>query len=513
MTTLHRSARALLVAAAASALALGSATTAVSAPAAPEGAPVSTPVDFPLEDGVLMSYVVLTKDNPGHTKRTERAIEQSGGTVVQSWAQIGVVVAHSTDGEFLEQVTQHRAVQSAGPTRTEAVKEGTPGDLNWSNGPGASGWNRDKQAYDVDVLGQRTAGDGEADSLEHYQWGNRAVGADDAHTVSQGSAGITVGILDSGIDATHPDLDEQVDPSASVNCSNAGVPDQDPGAWADDHGHGTHVAGTVAAEDDGRGTVGIAPNVKVAAVKTGNVDGWFYPEYVVCGFVWAADHGIDVTNSSYYSDPMMYWCEDQPLQAPAIAAVQRAVDYATDNGVTNVAAAGNAATDLANLETDSTSPNDSEPIDRVINSGCVDMPAQLDGVVTVSATSTAPREDGAWYLEDLVTWEVGDAQPLAVFSNYGDGQIDVAAPGYPILSTVPTWYYDDPAAAYEAWGGTSMASPHAAGVAALLASEHPDASPAELTAMLEQQAIDLGAPGYDEFYGQGLVNAEAAVTG
>ena len=132
----------------------------------------------------------------------------------------------------------------------------------------------------------------------------------------------------------------------------------------------------------------------MASVKVVNDDGFIYPEYAVCGFVWAGMRGMDVTNNSYYVDPFMYYCEDQPDQYAAKEAVRRAVEWSTRQGVVHAAAAGNAATDLANNTTDNTSPDDGTPVNRTINSGCEDIPTELDGVVTVSSMQQFPAGSG-----------------------------------------------------------------------------------------------------------------------
>ena len=80
----------------------------------------------------------------------------------------------------------------------------------------------------------------------------------------------------------------------------------------DDNGHGTHTAGTIAAAANGIGIVGVAPNVQIAGIKAGNADGFFFPEAVVCAFMWAGTHGFDVTNNSYFADPYLFNCKNDP---------------------------------------------------------------------------------------------------------------------------------------------------------------------------------------------------------
>src|SRR3990172_5979903 len=109
---------------------------------------------------------------------------------------------------------------------------------------------------------------------------------------------MVVGDIDAGLDYTHPDLAPNVDFANGVSCV-CGAPNQDPAAWNDDNGHGAYTAGTMAAAANGIGIVGVAPNVKIAAIKAGNAAGFFFPEAVVGPFMWAGTHHIQVTNNSY----------------------------------------------------------------------------------------------------------------------------------------------------------------------------------------------------------------------
>src|SRR6185312_9806634 len=112
---------------------------------------------------------------------------------------------------------------------------------------------------------------------------------------------------------------------------------------------------TIAAAVNGIGIVGVAPNVKIAGIKSGNADGFFFPEAVVCGFMWAGSHGFNVTNNSYFADPWLFNCKNDPGQRAIWKAEQRAIKYAMQNGVLVVAAEGNQADDLAHPTQDATS--------------------------------------------------------------------------------------------------------------------------------------------------------------
>ncbi|MDX6284246.1 MAG: hypothetical protein QOH03_5317 [Kribbellaceae bacterium] len=431
--------------------------------------------------GILMNYVVNTKPVPIHVDRAEQAIEAAGGTVVQSYGDIGVIIAQSTSTTFRTDVKLGRngeSVQSVGATRTAAVSEGPVGAAK----PAQAAAKGLQAGEATPVL----------DPREGEQWDMVQIKADQAHKVTDGTHRVLVGINDSGVDDTHPDLAPNFDAADSVNCINNGVPDTTPGAWRPTTStHGTHVAGTVAAARNGVGIVGVAPGVRIASVKVVNDDGFIYPEYSICGFVWAAEHKMDVTNHSYFIDPYTFWCKDDPDQGPVQEAVRRAVAFATSKGVLSVAAAGNSNYDLANKTTDNTSPNDTTPVARTINNDCLDIPTELPGVITVASTTNTKAKSS--------------------FSNFGLNKIDVAAPGSSILSTLP-------GNKYGLASGTSMASPHVAGVAALIKSSRPWLKPAEIEKALRAEADDQACPAVvdarctgttanNAFFGEGLVDA------
>ena len=438
----------------------------------------------PVPDGATMSYVVNTMANNGQMQKAGRAVADAGGTVVQEWPQIGVIVAHATHASFRDDLLDSRfgnAVQSVGATRTVAVTEGTPSAAALAAG----------KASTDDANAAPTP-----DPLEAQQWDMQQIKADQAHAITDGSRDVLVGVLDSGIDATHPDLAPNLDTADSVGCTNAGVPDQSQAAWLPTTStHGTHVAGTIAAARNNIGIVGVAPNVRLASVKVVNDAGFIYPEYAICGFMWAAMRHMDVTNNSYFIDPWFYWCNDGADQQAGKEAVARAVQWSEDHGVVSAAAAGNENTDLAHKTTDPGSPDDSTPVTRPINNACLDIPTELPGVATVASTTQARAKSS--------------------FSNYGEGVIDVAAPGSSVLSTVV-------GGGYRLMSGTSMASPHVAGVLALLKSTHPSASPAMLLALLRAEADDAACPVGDArctgptadnaFFGEGIADALDAVT-
>jgi subtilisin family serine protease len=462
-------------------------------------------------DGPELSYVVNTRPGPAASARVGEAIAGAGGSVVLAYDQIGVIVAHSAAPDFAVTLRKVPGVISAGATRTAPLPAQSTTDT------GAPKVLTEQQQ---DAAAAEAAED--QDPLEPLQWDLPAIQADKAHEKTLGSRNVVVGVIDTGVDDTHPDLAPNFDRAASVNCV-SGKPDTADGAWrptAGESPHGTHVAGEIAAAKNGIGVTGVAPGVRVAGIKVATPEGWFYTEAVVCGFVWAAEHGVDVTNNSYYTDPWYFNCTTDPDQRALVDAVTRAATYAERKGVVNVAAAGNESYDLStHAIADASSPDDSTPVDRTVDpSACPDIPTALPGVVTVAAT-------GAKGLKSS-------------YSNYGRGVIDIAAPGGDsttyqppappatngsILSTLPGGQYGY-------MSGTSMATPHVVGVAALIKSTHPHASPRQVVALLKAEADDTACPDpYDidgdgtpdavcqgnaarnGFYGAGIADALAAV--
>ncbi|MCX4432874.1 S8 family serine peptidase [Streptomyces mirabilis] len=463
-------------------------------------------------DGPNLAYVVNTRTDHRTIASVEKAISAAGGTVVIAYEKIGVIVVHSANPDFGKRIRAVRGVQSAGATRTAPLTAAGTTD------EGAAQMLSAAEASKV----SRTAAAGE-EPLEADQWDLRAIGADKAAKTNPGSKSVTVAVIDVGVDDTHPDIAPNFSPSQSANCV-GGKPDTTYGAWRPvdaDHYHGTHVAGEIAAARNGIGVAGVAPGVKVSGITVAEPDAGqlFYPESVVCAFVFAADHGVEITNNSYYVDPWLYNCLDDPDQRAIVDAVNRAQLYAQKKGTLNVAAAGNSNDDLdSNALVDASSPDDSTAVTRTVDPHkCFDVPTQLPGVVTVASTGVTGAK--------------------SYFSSYGKGVIDVAAPGGDkyqipdtpskngrILSTMPNNQYGF-------LQGTSMATPHVAGVAALLKSTYPWASPAQLQALLKAEADNPGCPTapYDGngdgvvdatcvggkhvngFYGAGIVNALRAV--
>jgi subtilisin family serine protease len=456
--------------------------------------------------GPETTYLVLTPE--GSTAQAEARVAAAGGMVVAAYRQIGVLVARSTNAAF-ETSVAGGGVQAVAST----TGLGTPLD-------------DDETIETVESTVQEATGDPTGEPLWNLQWDMPQIDLAQAHAVTTGSPNVVVGVLDSGISSTHPDLATQIDKSKSASCL-GGVVDTSEAAWNPTNStHGTHVAGTIAAAINGVGVTGVAPGVKVASVKVVNDGGFIYPEAAVCGFVWAAEHGMQITNNSYFIDPWEFNCRNDERQRPVWQAVQRALRYSQSRGVLNIASAGNSNVDLQHKFIDDGSPNDgSGPVEtREINAACLDLPAEAPGVVTVSA--------------------LGRVQRKSYYSSYGNGVVDVSAPGGdtrqpdPSVSTIANAILSttiNTTTRVNGWGylqGTSMASPHAAGVAALILSQHPGMSPGTLAAALENSSVPHACPEgiYDPrpglpqfqatctggqrngFYGAGEVNALNAVS-
>ncbi|MFI6681217.1 S8 family peptidase [Kribbella sp. NPDC050470] len=418
----------------------------------------------------LRAYFVITE--PKQTAKVTGAITSNGGTVYASYDAIGVVVAHSNATDFASKMRGVEGVQKAGATRTSDL----PADIGAPAIPAQ--------------VPEAPSTTPETDRPDMAQ-----IGADRAWDKNPGVKTITVGVLDTGVDDQHPDLKANFDATKSASCAYGKI-DTRPGAWRPVGEHGTHVAGTIAAARNGTGMIGVAPGVKFSSIRVAEADSQlFFPENTVCAFMFAADKGVSVTNNSYYTDPWLFLCPSDQDQDAIAEAVRRSVAYSETKGVVNVAAAGNEDYNLADKTDDDSSPNDSTPELRTVTDDCLSLPTELPSMVVVAS--------------------VDGSGAKSRFSNFGENKINVAAPGENVYSTVP-------GGGYQSMSGTSMASPHVAGVAALLRSLNPKATPAEVRGQLAQQANDLACPpgaagecigtqANNSYYGEGMVDAAEAV--
>ncbi len=467
--------------------------------------------------GTMRTYVIVYSS--AATPATKSTITEAGGTLVTTYDAIGVSIARSDRLSFSSTIEKNAGVEGVAATDKFATRLPDAADT----------------AADGPAPGSLPATD--SDTLSGLQWDMVQIHTPEAHAITGGSPTIVVGDIDTGLDFTHPDLAPNVDFARSASCI-SGVADQSPAAWNDDNGHGTHTAGTIAAASNGIGIVGVAPNVKIAGIKAGNSAGFFFPEAVICSFMWAGSHGIDITNNSYFADPWLFNCRNDPDQRAILEAEQRAIKYAQQNGVLVVAAEGNQADDLAHPTQDSTSPDDSIPVVRPVDNNCLVVPTEVSGVVEVTANGSKGFKSfySSYGGADVIA--PGGDSVLAAHGRCAERTraLDVAGVALTTTCLPARRLVDASGATYCYQQGTSMASPHAAGVAALIKSQHPKMSQGALKAALETTAdptacpedvsiyaffpaVDNGAPqvctggiGHNSFNGHGQVNALTAVT-
>ena len=431
------------------------------------------------------------------------------GAALASYPQIGTFFAQSATPSFAPDLaaTLRDAgipVHSIGPTRTQEVLyyerltlptgEETPAGDNAGGDNAAPGG--------LAFVGDEAATEAQAGAEERiFNWGAEAMHAREAGAVAVERAPVTVAVVDSGVEDTHPDLEGRVDTQRSVKCSVNGVATQDLYGWRDEFYHGTHVAGIIAANHNDIGIDGIAPQASIVAIQATNDNRLIYPEYVTCAFMWAADHGVDIVNNSYSMDPWVYWSPTDPEQAAGLEAATRSIKYAQGKGLAVIAAAGNEGVNIDNPTIDDGSPTDAPaPTKGRDVQGGIRVPSMIDGVAQVSALAQA--------------YNVAPGLSLARadFSNYGT-TIDFAAPGDQIYSTAPLLFY---LSGYAVADGTSMATPHVSGVAALIKSVHPEYTGAQVIDLMKKQAArnygELNAP-WDgkEYRGSGFLDALDAV--
>jgi len=487
------------------------------------GPDASDPTTVQSSSALTASQTFLVSFTSGAIPSNASAIiSAAGGTIVARYTNIGVVLASTSSSSFATTLRTNASIDAVGSAKSvssqiEIVKS------SFASHP---------------LGGLRAPG---ADPLSNRQWDMDQIHAPQARAINAGKKSVLVGVLDSGIDITHPDLAGQVDTAASASCI-GGVVNTDPAVWANDViGHGTHVSGNIAGAKNGVGIVGIAPGVKLAGVKLAVDDvndpnfGLVFADAMVCAIDWSIGHNFDLMNASLTIDPFTapiddIFCSDEPDRAAIVTMVRKAVNAASKKNITLVASTGNFFLDLASLK--GTTPG----------STCKVLPVQLPRVIGVSS--------------------VGYTQMLSFFSDYGKGAVDLAGPGGDssipdplvtdttasgqVLSSVPpnSLYYQISAgwngqvqdcssgtcSTYAYLQGTSQAAPHVTGVAALAISRFGRMPPEALLALLSLTAHPLPCPPspydpgmtgmpatctgstlYNNFYGAGEVDALAVV--
>jgi lantibiotic leader peptide-processing serine protease len=391
-----------------------------------------------------------------------------------------------------------------------------------------------------------------SEPLAPCQWDMSLIGAtaSNAWTGATGR-GVSVGVIDSGVDLTHPDVAPNLDLARSCSFIYSTTPTAAPSEVANGNcankaavqdlfGHGTHVASEIAAPVNGIGIAGVAPQAKIVALHACTVAGFCFVDSVAAALRYAGDQRLDVVNLSLFADPYLYYCGSDAQQRAMYRSMQDAARYAEQRGVLIVAAAGNEALNLKHPEFDTISPDwppDTAETRRVHNN-CRIAPAEIPGVISVSAVGPVGVS--------------GYTQWLASYSTIGS---DVAGPGGDYFAATGTvqdavigaWTSTDQGGTWDAFdsfgipgltiasggarwifvNGTSMATPHVTGVAALVKERHPGWSPSAVAAAVLRTASTLGCPPLwhpeapddtrtctggttNSFFGHGLVNAAAA---
>lgn len=408
---------------------------------------------------------VLTAPHWG-AKQTA-AVEAAGGTVVWGHGDSGIGMASSSNPSFLDEVAASKAFKTAAPDVM----------VQWQPTPPESA--------------TITPAD---ETFFPYQWNMQAIEAPAAWAAGCTGAGVRVAVLDGGIWDQHQDLDDNLDTACSVSF----VPGQ---AFNTDLGtfwHGTHVAGIIAAEDNGLGTIGVAPEATIMGVKvlhggTGSF-GW-----VIGGLLYAADPAsfgltgcerADIVNMSLGA----LFPKSATGGGQLVGALNKAVNFAGSKGVLVISAAANDGLDLGQLYNYTV------------------VPAQSGSGIAVSSTGPVDFANGGT-----------NYRRISSYTNYGEDLVYVAAPGGDFtLYPNGLWYLDmvlstsrgsaGSTTSYTWAAGTSQASPAAAGVAALILGSHPGMPLGQLKARLAQTADDEGKVGKDQYYGHGFVNAYRACT-
>lgn len=391
--------------------------------------------------------------------------------------------------------------------------------------------------------------------LADCQWDMALIDAGHASYANATGKGAKVGVLDTGVDMTHPDIASNLDVDLSCSFIFDDTPTADPAEIAngdcsiksavqDLSGHGTHVASIIAAPVNGVGIAGVAPEATIVALKVCTEVGFCFADSVAAALRYAGDVGLDVVNMSLFADPFLYYCKDDADQRAILRELEAAARYAQQRGVLIVAAAGNQSDDLQHPDVDTISPvwPPGEAEEREVGNQCWVAPAELPGVLTVSATGpigiagydawisdfssvgvsvvnvTAPGGD---YFQ--ATGTVQDAV-LGALSSTGDETnsiweildfLETNVPGLTGLTVLSD------GARYGFLNGTSMAAPHAAGVAALIVEKHPRWNQSAVKAAVQRTTTDLSCPsfeyahmppcegghGHNSYFGHGLVNA------
>jgi lantibiotic leader peptide-processing serine protease len=537
-------------------------------------------------------YVVVYQQGSS-LAAARQAVRDAGGTIVSENADVGVATVRSSDAQFVRKADRHRALYGAADNRPVGRAPDAKARPSWQDVESEQGTPTGGARRGLPPVS--------GDPLSGLQWDMQLIGATPlgSYARQQGNHGVRVGIMDTGVDGGHADIAPNFDRSLSrnftVDNSQAGIDDgpcEHPSCVdpidEDDNGHGTHVAGTIGAALNGLGMAGVAPRVDLVNIRAGQDSGFFLIQPTVDALTYAGKVGIDVVNMSFYIDPWLFNCAHNPSDTPQeqaqqqaiIEATQRAVDFAHKRGVTLISAEGNDSIDLGKPTIDDSSPD--FPVGaarhRDVDNSCLSMPSEAPNVLDVSsvgpinlASSPYPRK--AYYSsygveQTVVSAPGGDRREFLGTPQYNAPETRILAP-YPLNvaqacgevdadgvpngnTTCPTAGPRFPplvrncaqgvCALYQWIQGTSMAAPHAVGVAAIIVAQRGERdgarggltlAPDKVERILRRTATDTpcpsqepflypdvlgppfdalceGTPDFNGFYGDGIVNALAA---
>jgi len=453
-------------------------------------------------------YVVLYKEGVP-AERARAAVQAAGGTILRENTAVGVATVRAAAG-FAAAARRQAALEGAAVNRVIGHAPKPVRGLH-------ERFSVEKEGRHILRRKDPRGGARGEEPLANLQWDMKQIGAtgSGAHKAEEGDRRVLVGVIDTGIDGSHPDIapnfnrrlsrnfttDIPVDANGNEVDGPCEVPSCVDPADVDDNDHGTHVASTIASPRNGLGIAGVAPRVSLVNLRAGQDSGYFFLQATVDALTYAGDVGIDVVNMSFYVDPWLFNCVDNPADSAAdqaeqrvvIEATQRALDYARARGVTLIAAAGNQAADYTKPYVDTSSPNyasepGESPRERQIPPSCVSMPSEGKGVVPVSATGPSKRKA---YYSSFGNGYIAVAAPGGDKYDTADGKLDhnagiwaayperlarqrgeLNADGTPNVPYVIRSCKGGTCAYYQSLQGTSMAAPHAAGVAALIVSRY-----------------------------------------
>ncbi len=267
------------------------------------------------------------------------------------------------------------------------------------------------------------------DQLSPCQWDMKAINAGDASRAIATGKGVRVGVIDGGLDLTHPDLAGAIDVATSCSFINSSTPTADPqeiangdcsnkAAVQDLQGHGTHVATTIAGRANGIGIVGVAPEATIVGLKACTIAGFCFADSVAAALRYAGDQRLDVVNLSLFADPYLYYCQNEPGQRAYHCRLAECGSLRPTARRGHRRGCRNEAQDLGHPTTDEISPDwpPDSAIVREVRNNCRVAPAELPGVITVSASGV---------------------NTLASYSNVGT-PVDVTAPGGDAPQTAST---------------------------------------------------------------------------